>query len=90
MAQESNLGPLVNAILFQSIFDSTLIETCNIAQNASLNGNGQPIQLIQSIPFSIKHGSPLVQMVGKHFWSGHSHIKTIVDFNNPFWVSLSH
>jgi len=51
MAQESNLGPLVNAILFQSIFDSTLIETCNIAQNASLNDNGPPIQLIQSDPF---------------------------------------
>jgi len=32
-------------ILFQSILDSSSIETCNIPQNASLNGNGPPIQL---------------------------------------------
>jgi len=34
-----------HTILFQSILDSSSIETCNIAQNASLNGNGPPIQL---------------------------------------------
>jgi hypothetical protein len=59
--------PWINVILFQSILDSTLIETCNIAQNASLNGNGPSIQPIQSIPFSVKHRSSLVQGLDA-FW----------------------
>ncbi len=45
--------PWIDVILFQSILDSTLIKTCNIAQNASLNGNGPPIQPLQSTPFSV-------------------------------------
>ncbi len=76
-------------ILFQSILDSSLIETCNIAQNASLNGNGPPIQLIQSIPFFSQHTQVHLCNGWMHFGLGHSHIKIVVDFN-PFWVSSSY
>jgi hypothetical protein len=56
--------PWIDVILFQSILDSTLIKTCNIAQNASLNGNGPPIPTLTIDPFFSQHRSPLVQWVG--------------------------